>query len=79
METVRPCGCKGIRSCLLCESEYKIVKVNLKTRFEVRFLKIFTNKACYYIKLGVSLFINIDFDYSYKKFKLFTFYLIYQN
>ncbi|CAD1477886.1 unnamed protein product, partial [Heterotrigona itama] len=34
METVRPCGCKGIRSCLLCETEYKIVKVNLKTRFE---------------------------------------------
>ncbi|KAK1137274.1 hypothetical protein K0M31_001788 [Melipona bicolor] len=34
METVRLCGCKGIRSCLLCETEYKIVKVNLKTRFE---------------------------------------------
>lgn len=34
METVRSCGCKGIRSCLLCETKYKIVKVNLKTRFE---------------------------------------------
>ncbi|KAK9302796.1 hypothetical protein QLX08_005291 [Tetragonisca angustula] len=34
METVRPCGCKGIRSCLFCETEYNIVKVNLKSRFE---------------------------------------------
>ncbi|XP_050493920.1 alpha-ketoglutarate-dependent dioxygenase alkB homolog 4 isoform X2 [Bombus huntii] len=34
METVRSCGCKGIRSCLLCETEHKIVKPNLKTHFE---------------------------------------------
>ncbi|XP_071877331.1 alpha-ketoglutarate-dependent dioxygenase alkB homolog 4 [Bombus fervidus] len=34
METVRSCGCKGIRSCLLCEIEHKIVKPNLKTHFE---------------------------------------------
>ncbi|CAK9807377.1 Alpha-ketoglutarate-dependent dioxygenase alkB homolog 4 [Anthophora plagiata] len=34
METVRFCGCKGIRSCLLCETECNIVKPNLKTYFE---------------------------------------------
>lgn len=34
METIRPCGCKGIRSCLLCETEYKIIKPNLKACFE---------------------------------------------
>ncbi|XP_057332771.1 alpha-ketoglutarate-dependent dioxygenase alkB homolog 4 [Microplitis mediator] len=28
METVRPCGCKGIRTCLICEEEYKIFKSN---------------------------------------------------
>ncbi|XP_071050135.1 alpha-ketoglutarate-dependent dioxygenase alkB homolog 4 [Onthophagus taurus] len=26
METCRSCGCKGIRTCLLCETEYKIQK-----------------------------------------------------
>ncbi|CAL1676118.1 unnamed protein product [Lasius platythorax] len=30
METVRPCGCKGIRSCLICEAKYKISKPDLK-------------------------------------------------
>lgn len=59
METVRPCGCKGIRSCLFCETEYKIVKVNLKTRFEVRFKKFFTNKTCHHIKLGQSVYLLI--------------------
>ncbi|XP_076293581.1 alpha-ketoglutarate-dependent dioxygenase alkB homolog 4 [Lasioglossum baleicum] len=34
METVRPCGCKGIRSCLLCEKEYNITKPDLKLQFE---------------------------------------------
>ncbi|XP_054000359.1 alpha-ketoglutarate-dependent dioxygenase alkB homolog 4 [Hylaeus anthracinus] len=34
MQTVRPCGCKGIRTCLLCEKEYKITKPDLKTEFE---------------------------------------------
>ncbi|CAL7949237.1 unnamed protein product [Xylocopa violacea] len=34
METVRPCGCKGIRSCLLCEAEYKIAKPNLRDYFK---------------------------------------------
>ncbi|XP_031848237.1 alpha-ketoglutarate-dependent dioxygenase alkB homolog 4 [Nomia melanderi] len=34
METVRPCGCKGIRSCLLCEKEYDIVKPDLKLQLE---------------------------------------------
>ncbi|XP_043604727.1 alpha-ketoglutarate-dependent dioxygenase alkB homolog 4-like [Bombus pyrosoma] len=38
METVRSCGCKGIRSCLLCETEHKIhisYKVTvLCTRYE---------------------------------------------
>ena len=34
METIRPCGCKGIRSCLICESEYNITKPDLKTQLE---------------------------------------------
>ncbi|KAK0174717.1 hypothetical protein PV327_010454 [Microctonus hyperodae] len=29
METIRPCGCKGIRTCLICEKEYNILKPNL--------------------------------------------------
>ncbi|KAH0560313.1 alpha-ketoglutarate-dependent dioxygenase alkB homolog 4 [Cotesia glomerata] len=28
METVRACGCKGIRTCLICEHEYNIIKPN---------------------------------------------------
>ncbi|KZC11624.1 PREDICTED: alpha-ketoglutarate-dependent dioxygenase alkB homolog 4 [Dufourea novaeangliae] len=34
MDTVRPCGCKGIRSCLLCEKEYNIAKPDLKLQLE---------------------------------------------
>ncbi|XP_034180112.1 alpha-ketoglutarate-dependent dioxygenase alkB homolog 4 [Osmia lignaria lignaria] len=34
MDTVRPCGCKGIRSCLLCEAEYNIVKPDFKAYLE---------------------------------------------
>ncbi|XP_011332078.1 alpha-ketoglutarate-dependent dioxygenase alkB homolog 4 isoform X2 [Ooceraea biroi] len=34
METVRPCGCKGIRSCLICESEYQISKPDLKDELQ---------------------------------------------
>jgi hypothetical protein len=26
MASVRPCGCKGIRTCLICEQEYGIAK-----------------------------------------------------
>ncbi|XP_058794155.1 alpha-ketoglutarate-dependent dioxygenase alkB homolog 4 [Phymastichus coffea] len=29
METVRPCGCKGIRTCLICEAEFDILKPDL--------------------------------------------------
>ncbi|XP_046744391.1 alpha-ketoglutarate-dependent dioxygenase alkB homolog 4 isoform X2 [Diprion similis] len=29
METVRPCGCKGIRTCLICENEYGISRMKL--------------------------------------------------
>ncbi|XP_012263823.2 alpha-ketoglutarate-dependent dioxygenase alkB homolog 4 [Athalia rosae] len=36
METIRPCGCKGIRTCLICESKYGInpttSAVNLKDK-----------------------------------------------
>lgn len=35
METVRPCGCKGIRSCLICEAKYKISKPDLKEILQV--------------------------------------------
>ncbi|XP_043490553.1 alpha-ketoglutarate-dependent dioxygenase alkB homolog 4 [Polistes fuscatus] len=34
METVRPCGCKGIRSCLICEEEFNIKKLNLKEKLQ---------------------------------------------
>lgn len=34
METVRECGCKGIRSCLICESEYKINKPDIKSQLQ---------------------------------------------
>ncbi|OAD56671.1 putative alpha-ketoglutarate-dependent dioxygenase ABH4 [Eufriesea mexicana] len=34
MKTIRPCGCKGIRSCLLCETEFQIERPNLKDYFE---------------------------------------------
>jgi len=29
METIRPCGCKGIRTCLICERDYNISKPDL--------------------------------------------------
>lgn len=29
METVRPCGCKGIRTCLVCENEYGLSRSEL--------------------------------------------------
>lgn len=34
METVRECGCKGIRSCLICETEYNISKPNLTSELQ---------------------------------------------
>lgn len=32
METTRPCGCKGIRTCLICEKEYDIPSSDLAKR-----------------------------------------------
>ncbi|KAI4489902.1 hypothetical protein M0804_004084 [Polistes exclamans] len=34
METVRPCGCKGIRSCLICEEQFNIQKLDLKEKLQ---------------------------------------------
>ncbi|XP_018403434.1 PREDICTED: alpha-ketoglutarate-dependent dioxygenase alkB homolog 4 isoform X2 [Cyphomyrmex costatus] len=34
METVRSCGCKGIRSCLICETEYEFSKPDLKNELQ---------------------------------------------
>ncbi|XP_075149762.1 alpha-ketoglutarate-dependent dioxygenase alkB homolog 4 [Haematobia irritans] len=34
MNTVRPCGCKGVRTCLQCEEDFRIEKTNPKTEFE---------------------------------------------
>ncbi|XP_034949003.1 alpha-ketoglutarate-dependent dioxygenase alkB homolog 4 [Chelonus insularis] len=34
METVRPCGCKGIRTCLICEKQFNISKPNLTTELQ---------------------------------------------
>lgn len=35
METVRLCGCKGIRTCLICEKEYSIKKVDCSSELKV--------------------------------------------
>lgn len=35
MDYPRPCGCKGCRTCLICEQEYKISKENLFDKFAV--------------------------------------------
>ena len=35
METVRPCGCKGIRTCLICEEEYAIAKPDIAADLKV--------------------------------------------
>lgn len=37
MNTPRPCGCKGKRSCLICEQDYNIPPHNA-TSVNVRFL-----------------------------------------
>ncbi|KAF7410154.1 hypothetical protein HZH68_004535 [Vespula germanica] len=34
METVRPCGCKGIRTCLICEEQFNITKPDLKEKLQ---------------------------------------------
>ncbi|KAL9929313.1 alpha-ketoglutarate-dependent dioxygenase alkB homolog 4 [Glossina fuscipes fuscipes] len=34
MNTVRPCGCKGMRSCLKCEQDFHIKKVSLRENLE---------------------------------------------
>ncbi|XP_061387654.1 alpha-ketoglutarate-dependent dioxygenase alkB homolog 4 [Musca vetustissima] len=34
MNTIRPCGCKGVRTCLKCEQDFGIEKPNLKDVFE---------------------------------------------
>ncbi|CAB0037631.1 unnamed protein product [Trichogramma brassicae] len=34
METERPCGCKGIRTCLICEHEFSISKPDLAADFK---------------------------------------------
>lgn len=63
METIRPCGCKGIRSCLLCETEYKIIKPNLKAYFEVRLSKYRVNfniLVLYLIQILCFFFIEIQ-------------------
>lgn len=34
MNTIRPCGCKGVRTCLQCEKDFNIEKPNLKDEFQ---------------------------------------------
>ncbi|XP_037808927.1 alpha-ketoglutarate-dependent dioxygenase alkB homolog 4 [Lucilia sericata] len=34
MNTLRPCGCKGVRTCLKCESEFNIEKPNLQQELQ---------------------------------------------
>ncbi|EDV99388.1 alpha-ketoglutarate-dependent dioxygenase alkB homolog 4 [Drosophila grimshawi] len=34
MNTLRPCGCKGVRTCLTCEKDYEIEKPSLQQQFQ---------------------------------------------
>ncbi|ALC39117.1 CG4036 [Drosophila busckii] len=34
MNSLRPCGCKGVRTCLTCEKDYKIEKPSLQQQFQ---------------------------------------------
>ncbi|XP_017060997.1 alpha-ketoglutarate-dependent dioxygenase alkB homolog 4 [Drosophila ficusphila] len=34
MNTIRPCGCKGVRTCLSCEQDFKIAKPSLQEQFQ---------------------------------------------
>jgi len=34
MNTIRPCGCKGVRTCLSCEQDFHIAKTSLQEQFQ---------------------------------------------
>ncbi|KAL7739661.1 hypothetical protein ACLKA6_018868 [Drosophila palustris] len=34
MNTLRPCGCKGVRTCLTCEKDFEIAKPSLYSQFQ---------------------------------------------
>ncbi|XP_016927592.3 alpha-ketoglutarate-dependent dioxygenase alkB homolog 4 [Drosophila suzukii] len=34
MNTIRPCGCKGVRTCLSCEQDFQIAKPSLQEQFQ---------------------------------------------
>ncbi|XP_033174212.1 alpha-ketoglutarate-dependent dioxygenase alkB homolog 4 [Drosophila mauritiana] len=34
MNTIRPCGCKGVRTCLSCEQDFQIAKTSLQEQFQ---------------------------------------------
>lgn len=34
MNTLRPCGCKGVRTCLTCEKDFEITKPSLHRQFQ---------------------------------------------
>ncbi|EDW28469.1 GL18936 [Drosophila persimilis] len=34
MNTIRPCGCKGVRTCLSCEKDFQIAKPSLQEQFQ---------------------------------------------
>ncbi|KAH8341636.1 hypothetical protein KR059_012854 [Drosophila kikkawai] len=34
MNTIRPCGCKGVRTCLSCEADFQIAKPSLQEEFQ---------------------------------------------
>ncbi|XP_037961131.1 alpha-ketoglutarate-dependent dioxygenase alkB homolog 4 [Teleopsis dalmanni] len=49
MNTIRPCGCKGVRTCLQCESDYKIMKISLQEEFlKLRALSYCVECKCLY-------------------------------
>lgn len=43
MDHPRPCGCKGCRTCLVCEQTYQIEKENLFDKFSVSLMRIIAN------------------------------------
>ncbi|KAG5326197.1 ALKB4 dioxygenase, partial [Acromyrmex heyeri] len=63
METIRPCGCKGIRSCLICEAEYEISKPNLKNELQTLTYLISVTSEFPAINRNISFFENCKHNY----------------
>jgi hypothetical protein len=64
MASVRPCGCKGIRTCLICEQEYGIAKKDFLAMRQVCMiiitssLNLFVETLCWIVDLSMMLLHN---------------------